>query len=318
MNNPEITKAHRGYYAVIPSYVRYCKELEPSAKLLYGELTALSNEYGYCWASNDYFAKLYDVDTRTIQRWLETLKKNGFIEVEIKKEGMKSSRKIRICEEIQKMFATRQNCHPRDDTRHDKNVVLDTAKMPPIIIQDTNIKEPSLVPPLEKLKCENPKPEKGEGGGLFQGDWEFMQNVDLDEHSKKRIRQYPIEIVKKVLDYVNDPENAIRDFERAIFYYLKSPERMIKHETLKEEDKHMDEMEKTSTRKTESALYCKKCPQTDKNPVVNTLNLEFRHSGVKVYFDNPDFAKLANEQMKSYAAYASEYIRNRQKSNTTQ
>lgn len=132
---------HPNFYAIIPAHVRYCKELEPAAKLLYGEITALSSKEGYCWASNEYFAELYDVETRTIQRWLETLKKIGFIEVEIKKEGMKSSRKIWISQEIQKMFATRQNCHPRDDIRHDKNVVVDTAKMSSIVLHDTNNKD---------------------------------------------------------------------------------------------------------------------------------------------------------------------------------
>jgi len=71
------------YYAIIPAAVRYCKNLEPNAKLLYGEITALCNQEGYCWASNRYFAELYDVEIRTVQFWIESLVKNNFILVEV-------------------------------------------------------------------------------------------------------------------------------------------------------------------------------------------------------------------------------------------
>lgn len=67
------------YYAIIPASVRYDKNLPGKASLLYGEITALCNQKGYCWASDSYFAKLYKVSKQTIQNWLRALEENGHI-----------------------------------------------------------------------------------------------------------------------------------------------------------------------------------------------------------------------------------------------
>lgn len=77
----------RAYYAVIPADVRYNKNLKDKAKLLYGELTALANEKGYCWASNAYFAELYEVSKSTISRLIKNLNEEGYINVELVYEG---------------------------------------------------------------------------------------------------------------------------------------------------------------------------------------------------------------------------------------
>ena len=54
------------YYSIIPAHVRYDKELKPMEVIMYGELTALSNKYGYSYASNNYFAELYNVHKNCI------------------------------------------------------------------------------------------------------------------------------------------------------------------------------------------------------------------------------------------------------------
>jgi hypothetical protein len=83
-------KIGRAYYAIIPATVRYDKNLIPNAKLLYGEITALCNEKGFCWAGNSYFADLYSVTKKSISAWIGQLSENGFIKlVYIYKDGTK-------------------------------------------------------------------------------------------------------------------------------------------------------------------------------------------------------------------------------------
>ena len=99
MENRNITKS---YYSIIPANVRYDKELTPNAKLLYGEITALCNENGFCWANNDYFANLYGVSKTSISKWINDLVKKGYISSElIYKEDTKQieDRYIRIVNE---------------------------------------------------------------------------------------------------------------------------------------------------------------------------------------------------------------------------
>lgn len=50
---------------------------------MYGEITALTNRNGYCFATNKYFAELYNVTIETISRWISHLQRLGFIKVEI-------------------------------------------------------------------------------------------------------------------------------------------------------------------------------------------------------------------------------------------
>lgn len=83
------------YYAVIPANVRYNKNLSSSAKLLYGEITALCNKTGECWATNKYFSELYGVSDRSVQTWISELAAEKLIDVEVNREAG-NVRKIRL------------------------------------------------------------------------------------------------------------------------------------------------------------------------------------------------------------------------------
>lgn len=117
----------RAYYAIIPANVRYDKRLPANAKLLYGEITALCNEKGFCWAGDKYFADLYGVSKTTVQNWLKALFENNYISKEIEyKEGSKEilHRYIRILE-----YPTQKNLHtPTQENLRDNNTLINNTK----------------------------------------------------------------------------------------------------------------------------------------------------------------------------------------------
>lgn len=85
------------YYAIIPANVRYDNDLRANAKLLYGEITALTYKTGICYASNNYFARLYQVDASAISKWIKNLQNKNYIEVKyIKENNQIIKREIKI------------------------------------------------------------------------------------------------------------------------------------------------------------------------------------------------------------------------------
>ena len=69
------------YFSILTADVRYDERLRPNEKIMFSEITALSNKHGYCSASNTYFANLYKVEKNTVSLWINNLKKFGYISV---------------------------------------------------------------------------------------------------------------------------------------------------------------------------------------------------------------------------------------------
>ena len=104
-----------GYYGILPASIRYDKNLKPMEKIMYSELTALSNKNGYCNATNSYFAELYEVNKNTVSLWISDLEKAGYIKTKLIYEaGTKNikERRIYISDPVTK----------NDDTSHEKEV----------------------------------------------------------------------------------------------------------------------------------------------------------------------------------------------------
>lgn len=71
------------YFAIITMPVLRNRALAANAKILYASITALSDERGYCWASNQYLAEQFGWGERTVSRLIAQLCDLGFLRYEM-------------------------------------------------------------------------------------------------------------------------------------------------------------------------------------------------------------------------------------------
>ena len=91
--NDEV-KRSVGFYAIIPTFILEEKTLTANEKLLYGEISALANKGGFCYAKNDHLKKSLNCGIITIKRALKTLTDLNLIEIEIERSEKGTYRKI--------------------------------------------------------------------------------------------------------------------------------------------------------------------------------------------------------------------------------
>lgn len=102
-----------GYYAVIPASVRYDDSIPANAKLLYGEISALIGDAGFCYASNGYFAELYKVSERTVSSLVSKLQSAGHIVIELERDdtGQITARKLFLSASVPDGQPVEENFH---------------------------------------------------------------------------------------------------------------------------------------------------------------------------------------------------------------
>lgn len=140
------------YFAILTAEVRYDKRLNPLQKLLYAELTALSNAQGFAWPSNSYLAELYDVSELTISRNIKALKDSNYITIIEEKTSKGTIRKIYISttKNVKKVSEPliKNDNHPliKNDNppliKNDECLYINNTR--DLIIQDININRENI------------------------------------------------------------------------------------------------------------------------------------------------------------------------------
>ena len=77
------TEPNPSYYTILTADVRYSNEISDFEKILYSEIVLLVKAKGFCFASNNYFAKFFNKSKDYISRSINNLKRAGFVDTEI-------------------------------------------------------------------------------------------------------------------------------------------------------------------------------------------------------------------------------------------
>lgn len=136
-------------FAIIPAYIRYDNEINDSEKIMYAEITALSRLYGYCFATNKHFSRLYNCHVNTISRRIKALEKHGYIKVKIGRDDKtkRYTRKIYVTDDyIQKALT---KIDDRTHIKTDEESLTNNGEYNNININNTRVnitKQKSYVP----------------------------------------------------------------------------------------------------------------------------------------------------------------------------
>jgi hypothetical protein len=87
---------HRSAFAVIQAPVLYSKQLNDAEKIIYGHISNLCNEYGYCYATNQYLSDLTGKSLAAVKRAIKKLTDLNFIEINHLPKGRQDERQITL------------------------------------------------------------------------------------------------------------------------------------------------------------------------------------------------------------------------------
>lgn len=187
----------KSYYAIIPANVRYDESIPPNAKLLYGEITALCNAEGYCWASNKYFAELYEVSQFTISRWINALARRGYIASQIiYKEGTKQIDKRYI--QIRQYPIDEISNTPIDEISKDNNTSSNNTSNTDIYIPETpkapdKPKQKQFKPPtLEEVQAYCKKRNNNVDAQRF---YDFYNEADWYDSNGGKVKSWKQKVI---------------------------------------------------------------------------------------------------------------------------
>ena len=108
-------KTNGSYFYLIPSGVLTHDKLTDGAKMTYALILGLSNQYGYCFATNESLSELRGVSESTLRRHLKELVDTEMIKAEYNHRNDRRIIPVIIPTSYEKMSQNRKNGVFRED-----------------------------------------------------------------------------------------------------------------------------------------------------------------------------------------------------------
>lgn len=179
-----------GFTALLPPRVRYDRELRPTAKLLYAEISAMADVTGFCWASNRYLAALFGVTKNTVTELLSQLAGRGYIEIEVLRDEKNAVQERRLY-----ITDTGLIRLPPITKNRDRGTPKN-PETPPPKNREENDNKIIIYPPIVPQRGTRPRNEHKDAPDWLPDDfrklWEWYPTGDVAMHRKRGNKQKAI------------------------------------------------------------------------------------------------------------------------------
>lgn len=131
------------FWSVTPATVRYDAKLSEFSRLLYGELWALADKHGYCFSSNAYFARVFEVSESKVSRALAELTEAGYV-LASDNQGGESQRKltpqINPFDKVKnKHLSKTAEVHLGESAEHNNTSIINNTSITTNVVKDSQI-----------------------------------------------------------------------------------------------------------------------------------------------------------------------------------
>lgn len=225
--------------SLLPAAVRYDSRLKGEAKVLYSEILLLSNKAGYCYATDQHLAALFSKTRVTINGYVKSLEKQGYIKIETTRQGKrvterriyplklpkmaitdneKGTAKIGNTYQGSKENLTTYGGSKENFTRGSKEI-LTTGSKKIFTVNDSNSNESNINKEIEKegqstSDCPTPFIE-------FENLYWYENKLgNLETKTKMLLRKYLTSLPLDIIQYAID-KTAKKDNLKSSYGYLK-------------------------------------------------------------------------------------------------
>lgn len=221
-------KENPSYNAVLPGIIRYAEDLSLLQKILYAEIDALSNKYGYCFASNWYFADLYRKDPTWISKMISDMDKKWYLEL-TREAGSWYQRKIFIGKIKNKKKRGKKSWTPQQDGSCGKvqrglveNCNEPLQKTANIIIQDNKVSVIGNISTHTYLEIRNKKTGNNDvKNSSIKSELEEIKKSITPQNFLERVSKF-VEIMKLIKEKKTEKYFYIQPNDRDFPQFLRN------------------------------------------------------------------------------------------------
>lgn len=191
-NNSCIPHAsHQSAFAVIQAPVLYSKQLNDAEKIIYGHISNLCNEYGYCYATNQYLSDLTGKSLAAIKRAIKKLTDLNFIEINHLSKGRQDERQITLsqfpkstqnAEKEKKGGRSSKMSHPQL-----KNELPGGSKMSYRIIKEEYSNKNTTTQPTEQIIPQSTQAQKSSSSFKCTTKIQKLEDLPISRSQKQKI-----------------------------------------------------------------------------------------------------------------------------------